>query len=139
VLVSDYLISRPTLHITLPQARTEIHQDVAIHEKGWREAVYSFYPLKINEFNIQDADVIYVDQEPSKPLHITHLNLVAGNIRNIRSPNDAYPSDLALDGTLFGSGRIELKGHANFLSEPHVGVSRLIWPWRGSILNRCFP
>lgn len=122
VLVSDYLISRPILHITLPQATTELRQDVAIQEKGWREAVYSFFPLKINEFKIQDADVTYVDQEPSKPLRITHLNLVAGNIRNVRSPNDAYPSDLVLDGTLFGSGQMEMKGHANFLSEPHVGV-----------------
>jgi hypothetical protein len=122
VLVSDYLISRPTLHITLPQATTELHQGVPIHEKGWREAVYSFYPLKINEFKIEDADVTYVDQEPSKPLHITHLNLLARNIRNIRSPNDAYPSDLDLDGTIFGSGQVEMKGHANFLAEPHMGI-----------------
>ena len=122
VLVSDYLISRPTLHITLPQATKELHQGAPIQEKGWREAVYSFYPLKINEFKIEDADVTYVDQGPSKPLHITHLNLLAGNIRNIRSPNDAYPSDLHLDGTIFGSGQVEMKGHANFLAEPHVGI-----------------
>ena len=61
VLVSDYLISRPTLHITLPQAKKELQEEVPIHEKGWREAVYSFYPIKINEFKIEDADVTYVD------------------------------------------------------------------------------
>src|SRR5262245_5922236 len=42
VLVSDYLVSRPVLHITLPQARQELEEEVPIHEKGWREAVYSF-------------------------------------------------------------------------------------------------
>lgn len=50
VLVSDYVISRPTLHITLPQAKQELHEDVPVHEKGWREAVYAFYPITINQF-----------------------------------------------------------------------------------------
>ncbi len=122
VLVSDYLVSRPVLHITLPQASQELHEGEPIHEKGWREAVYSFYPIKINEFTIEDADVTYVDQDASKPLHVTHLNLLAGNIRNIRSPNDAYPSDLTLDGNIFDSGRIQMQGHANFLAEPHAGI-----------------
>jgi YihY family inner membrane protein len=122
VLVSDYLVSRPVLHITLPQAQQELQEEVPIEEKGWREAVYSFYPIKINEFKIEDADVTYVDQDASKPLHFTHLNLLAANIRNVRSPNDTYPSDLSLDGNIFGSGRIEMQGHANFLAEPHAGI-----------------
>jgi hypothetical protein len=122
VLVSDYLIERPTLHITLSQAKKEVADEVPIQEKGWRDAVYSFYPFKINEFKVVDADVTYVDQDPSKPLHLTHLNLKIGNIRNIRLANNTYPSDLSLDGDLFESGRIELKGHANFLSEPNVGI-----------------
>ena len=122
VLVSDYVITRPIFNITLPQARKELQEEVPIHNKGWREAVYAFYPIKINELTIEDADVTYVDQDPSKPLHVTHLNLLAGNIRNIRSPNDAYPSDLKLDSNIFGSGRIEMKGHANFLADPHASI-----------------
>jgi hypothetical protein len=123
VLVSDYLIDHPTLHITLPQAKKEISDEVSIHEKGWRDAVYSFYPFEINEFKVVEADVTYADQDPSKPLHLTHLNFKVGNIRNIRLPDNTYPSDLSLDGNLFGSGRIELKGHANFLAEPHAGIN----------------
>lgn len=123
VLVSDYVISRPTLHITLPQAKKEIHNEVPIHGHGWRDAVYLFYPVEINEFHIEDADVTYVDQDPSTPLRFTHVNLLAENIRNIRSPNDVYPSDLTLDGNLFGSGRIQMRGHANFLAEPHASIN----------------
>jgi hypothetical protein len=123
VLVSDYLIERPTLHITLPQAKKEVQDEVPIHEKGWRDGVYSFYPFKINEFKVVDADVTYVDQDPSRPLHLTHLNFRVGNIRNIRFADDAYPSDLSLDGNIFGPGRIQLKGHANFLAEPHAGIN----------------
>ena len=121
-LVSDYLVSHPILHITLPQATQELQEEVPIQGKGWREAISSFYPIKINEFKIEDADVTYVDQDASTPLHFTHLNLLAGNIRNIRSPNEAYPSDLTLDGDIFDSGRIQIQGQANFLAEPHAGI-----------------
>jgi Domain of Unknown Function (DUF748) len=122
VLVSDYLIERPTLYITLPQAQKEVEDKVPIHKKGWRDAVYSFYPFDINEFKVVDADVTYVDQNPSRPLHLTHLNFRAGNIRNIKFPDDVYPSDINFQGNIFGSGRIRLDGHANFLAEPRVGI-----------------
>ena len=124
LLVSDYLIERPTLHITLPQARKEVKDlgAVPIHKKGWRDAVYSFYPFDINEFKVVDADVTYVDQDPSRPLHLTHLNFRAGNIRNIHFPNDAYPSDISFQGIIFESGKIRMKGHANFMAEPSAGI-----------------
>ncbi len=123
VLVSDYLISRPTLRITLPQATSGLHEETSRRKERWREGIYSFYPVKINELIIEDADVTYVDQDPSRPLHVTHLNLQAGNIRNIRFPDDTYPSELALNGNLFGTGRLEMNGHANFLAEPHAGIN----------------
>lgn len=122
-LVSDSFMSRPTLHITLPQAKQEVQDDVPIHQKGWQDAVYAFYPLDINEFVIEDADLTYVDQDPSQPLHFTHLNVHVENIRNVRSPTDTYPSGLTMDGTIFGSGRIQIKGHANFLAQPHAGIN----------------
>ena len=100
--------------------------------------MYSFYPLKINEFKIEDADITYVDQDASKPLHLTHLNLLAGNIRNVRSPNDAYPSDLTLESEMFGSGRIQLQGHANFLAEPHAGIKADV-TWQHVALEPLLP
>jgi hypothetical protein len=122
-LVGDSYMSRPTLHITLPQAKQEVQDDVPIHQKGWQDAVYAFYPLDMNKFVIEDADVTYVDQDASKPLHFTHVNVHVENIRNIRSSTDTYPSDLTMDGTIFGSGRIQIKGHANFLAQPHAGIN----------------
>lgn len=121
-IVSDYLIERPVLHITLPQAAKEVKDPVPVKEKGWRDAVYSFYPIKINEFKITDAEGTYVDQDPSRPLVFHHFNFRVGNIRNIHYRNDAYPSDLHLDGILFKSGKVVANGHANFLAEPHMGV-----------------
>jgi len=123
VLVSDYLIERPVLHITLPQAKKEVKDEVPIHEKGWRDAVYSFYPFKINEFKIVDAEVTYVDQDPNKPLRLHHLTFQAGNIRNIHFKDNTYPSDIYVDGVVFDSGKLRLAGKANFMAEPHFGFN----------------
>ena len=122
-LVSDYLIDRPTLHITLPQAKKEVKDEVPIHQKGWRDAVYSFYPFKINEFKVHDAEVTYIDQDPAKPLQLHHLNFRAGNIRNIHFKDNTYPSDIYVDAVMFESGKIRLDGYANFLADPHFAFN----------------
>jgi hypothetical protein len=138
VLVSDYLIDRPVLHIRLPNVKKEARdygkasnnnnkesekERAPLHKKGWREAIYTFYPFKINRFSVVDADFTYVDQDSSRPIHLTDLNFSVANIRNIRFPNDSYPSDFKLEGNVFGSGRIQMNGRANFLSEPNVGIN----------------
>ena len=123
MLVSDTLIERPTLYVTLTQAKKEVNDKVPIHEKGWREAIYSFYPVKINEFKVVNADVTYVDQDPKKPLKLHHLTFRAGNIRNLHYKDSAYPSDIYVDAVVFDSGKIWLKGHANFLAKPHFGFN----------------
>jgi len=69
-----------------------------------------------------DGDVTYVDQGPFKPLHVSHLNLNAENIRNIASQEHVYPSPIHLEAVVFDTGSVWLDGRANFLAEPHVGV-----------------
>lgn len=121
-LVADFLFERPKLHVNLAQATAEIRDKTPMREQGWQEALESIYPLKINLFRVQDGEVTYVDQGPFRPLQITHVNLLIKNIRNVRSPDHVYPSELQLVGTVFDSGKIVLDGKANFLAEPHIGV-----------------
>ena len=121
-VVADFLFERPKLHINLTQARTEIREKTPIRERGWQEALESIYPLKINLFRVKDAEVTYMDQGPFHPLQLSHVNLRAENIRNVRSPDHVYPSEVRLDGVVFGSGKIVLDGNADFLEEPHIGL-----------------
>ncbi len=121
-LVGDLLFERPKLYANLIQAKEEIKSKTPIQERGWQQALESIYPLKIDLFRVLDADITYVDEGPFRPLRLSHLNLLADNIRNVRSPDHVYPSDIHLDGVMFDSGKIVLNGNANFLSEPHVGV-----------------
>jgi hypothetical protein len=121
-VVGDVLVEHPTVHINLKQMQSEAADEVPVQERGWQEAVQAVFPLKINRLYIVDGDLTYEDEGPFRPLHIRQLQVRAGNIRNIRSPEHAYPSDIHLEGVVFDSGKIVLDGHADFLAEPHIGI-----------------
>jgi hypothetical protein len=117
-LVADIEIEKPTVHVNLPQARKEITDPVPVKERGWQEALEAIYPLKINHFEIGNGDVTYVDRGPFKPLHLTDLKLVATNIRNVRSKERTYPSDVRFSARVFDAGRVGAEGQADFMAEP---------------------
>ncbi|HZD54684.1 MAG TPA: DUF748 domain-containing protein, partial [Candidatus Aquicultoraceae bacterium] len=126
-LVADFRLVRPRVHVNLAQVRKEARDPIPVRKRGWQEALQAVYPLKINVFRIEDGDIIYVDQDPDRPLHLSHLTLRAANIRNIRSADRVYPSEVRADGVIFGTGRFEIDGRADFLAEPFPGI-------RGSIV-----
>jgi uncharacterized protein DUF748 len=122
-LVASFILDRPALYVNLKQTKKEIDDRVPVKDRGWQEALESIYPLKINEFTIKDGSVTYVDNGPYPPLQVSQLYFRAENIRNVRSPEHVYPSDLYLEGRVFDTGRLVLDGHANFLAEPQVALN----------------
>jgi hypothetical protein len=124
-LVSDFDLVQPQVYVNLQQLRKERQDEVPVHERGWREAAFAIYPLKVNLFQIKDGSFTYIDQDPERPLKVSHLFFRANNIRNIRSKERVYPSPVHAEGIVFGTGRGELDGHANFLAEPHMGFNTL--------------
>jgi hypothetical protein len=121
-LVADFLFDRPTLHINLQHATSEIKDKVPIDERGWQDALEEIYPLKVNEFTVRDATITYLDDGPFKPLRLSHVNLRARNIRNVHSKDHVYPSDIHVESQVFDAGAFKLNGHANFLAKPHAGI-----------------
>jgi hypothetical protein len=127
-LVADVTFDRPTVHLDLRQVRSEAADPVPARERGWQEALEALtLDLKINRLQILQGDLTYVDRGPFKPLHVSHLKLQADNIRNIRSGERAYPSDVRLEGVVFETGQIWLDGHADFLAQPYPGVEGSLW------------
>src|SRR5882724_9554349 len=78
--------------------------------------------LKIDRFQVREGDLTYLDAGPFKPLHLSRINATAENIRNIRSKERVYPSDVHVEGLVFDAGTLWLDGHADFLAEPHATV-----------------
>jgi len=121
-LVAEFKLERPKININLQQLRSEATSKVSLKERGWQQAVEDIYPLKINTLKINDASITYIDQDPKKPLVLSHLNLRATNIRNIHLPDRVYPSSFHLDTAIFGTGHGSIDGAANLLAEPYPGV-----------------
>ena len=121
-LVADFELVRPTLYINREHLEAEKKDDVPVSDHGWQDALQAIYPLKINNFTIEDGDVTYVEAGQSQPLRVSNLQARARDIRNVRSEPGDYPSPLRLTATIFDRGRLAIEGHADFLAEPHAGV-----------------
>ncbi len=124
-LVSDFQIDQPKVYLNLAQIRQENRDKVPVQKKGWQEALEDIYPLKVNLLQINDGAFTYIDTDPKRPLQLTHLFVQANNIRNIRAPERVYPSPIHAEGIVFGTGRGEIDGHANFLARPYAGVNSI--------------
>ena len=122
-LVGDQSIDGPIVHFTRPQAAKEVQDVVDAKKGGWQEALFAIYPVKINEFRINDGEVFYKETSKSKPIHVSGLNFKAQNIRNVRSKPNEYPSPVHLEAVLFDSGRLTLDGQADFFGEPLPGIN----------------
>lgn len=119
-LVADFELDNPTMRFDLRQFNQEARDETPIKEKGWQDAVKAIYPLKINRFVIRNADITYIDKGPFRPLRLTKVNFLAENIRNVESEEGTYPSPVEVSGVVFDTGKLELKGNADFLAEPHL-------------------
>jgi hypothetical protein len=120
-LVADAVFDGPRVHVNLPQLREEDRDQVKVQDRGWQQALESIYPLKFNLVQVRNGDLVYIDADPKKPLHISRWNATASNIRNIRSRDRVYPSPIHTDGVVFDTGKAVLDGNADFLAEPFPG------------------
>jgi len=121
-LVADFKLENPSVYANLTQLQEEARDQVPFNEHGWQDAFQAIYPLKINELRVVNGSVFYQDQSDFRPLHATHVELLATNIRNIQSRERDYPSTLHAQGDLFDKGTFSIDGHADFLARPIPGV-----------------
>jgi len=121
-VVANFRFQEPELYADRTHVEKEAKDPTPLTQHGWQEAFEAIYPLKINEVKIVDGRVTYVDDGPYKPLTLRRVNVVAENIRNVRSRDRVYPSELRVDAQVFEAGKLSIDGNADFLAEPHLGV-----------------
>ena len=121
-LVADFRFDRPAFHIDLRHAQQEAKEKVPVHERGWQEAAFAAYPLKINLLRIVDGDITYAEKGPLEPIHLSGIDFRAGNIRNARSRSGEYPSDVHLHTKLQDRATIGVEGHADFFAIPQAAI-----------------
>ena len=120
--VADFRLDNPKLYVNLKQLSEEAKKETPVTQRGWQEAFQAIYPLKINKFKLVNGEVTYIDEGPFKPLRLSAVNIDADNIRNVRSKERTYPSELHVDAVVFDNGKLVIDGNADFLADPHPGV-----------------
>ena len=121
-LVANVNLSAPRIHIDQAQFRSERNSKTPLRQKGWQDALESVYPFKINRFAISDGDITYIDNPPTRPLHLANVNFVTDNIRNIHEPDKVYSSRFRATMVVFDKGKLTLEGRANYLMKPFPGM-----------------
>lgn len=121
-LVADFRFDRPAFHIDLRHAEKEATDEKPVEARGWQEAAFAVYPLKINLLRIVDGELTYTDKGPLEPLHVTKIDFHAGNIRNVRSKEGEYPSDVHLYATVLDTAHLRADGHADFFAMPTAAL-----------------
>src|SRR5262245_33307738 len=121
-IVAYFAFIDPVLYADRRQVDAEAADPTPLKEHGWQEAFQKIYPLKINRLRISNGTVTYIDQGPFKPLELKGVQILAENIRNVRSKEHTYPSLLRVEATVFEKGRITVDGNPDFLAEPQPGV-----------------
>lgn len=121
-IVADFSMDEPEVYVDRGHLVQELKDETPVEERGWQEALQAIYPLKLNEFRVRNGTVTYVDADRAEPVTLQNLQVVINDVRNVRSAPDVYPSPVRIDAVVFGSGRLRIDGHADFLRVPHLGV-----------------
>jgi hypothetical protein len=121
-LVADFRLVEPAVYVDRRHVEEEERDEVPVQERGWQDALEAIHPLQINRFSVVDGTLTYVEAGPSRPLQLSHVHGVAGNIRKVQGGDRRYPSPVEVEAVVFGRGRLSLDGHADFLARPHAGV-----------------
>jgi hypothetical protein len=121
-LVADFEIIEPKLHFDQKQGEKELEDATPVQDRGWQEAAQEIYPLDLNEVDIVGGEITYRPAGRFQPLHLRNVDLRAANIRNIRSRDREYPSELNVDAVVFEDGKLRVDGNADFLAEPYAGI-----------------
>lgn len=125
-VVADFRVERPKIYADRQHLESEMKDPTPVKEHGWQQAFEAIYPLKINRVRIVDGQVTYVDDTRFEPLRLSRIDVTAENIRNIRSKDRVYPSDLRADAVVFDRGKLVIDGNADFLAEPHLAVKGVV-------------
>jgi hypothetical protein len=117
-VVANTTFDRPEVFLTTDQAVQEAKDPKPVSDRGWQDALTTVYPLEVNSLRVTHGTLTYFDGTEGAPVRLDHVQFVAGNIRNVRSHAEPYPSPIYLDTTIFQTGQLHATGSADFLAKP---------------------
>ena len=119
-MVAKFDFYNPVLFVDRNHLEQEAKDETPVTEHGWQEALEEVYPFKINVFRLFNGTATYVDRGGTRPLELRKITIAAYNMRNVRSKDREYPSEIHAEMAVFDKGTAVLDGQADLLAEPRL-------------------
>ncbi len=114
-LVGELVFDQPVLIFT--ENKVEL-ADVSQDTSDFRELLSNFMPVDINNCEIRDGKLAYIDKTrtPNLDLAITNLDAKAANLRNVYKNTEVLPATIDATGNVY-QGNMKLEMRLNPLAE----------------------
>ncbi|MGP1993950.1 DUF748 domain-containing protein [Zobellia laminariae] len=115
-IVSEIEMNRPKIIYVLEDQQ---EGGTAPEADDWTKALTDLVPISINNLQITDGTVAFVQVQanPTIDLNLKNLNLNATNLRNVVQKKRTLPSDIHATATSIGQGDLVLDGKMNLVKE----------------------
>ena len=115
-IVSEIEMNRPKIIYVLEDQQ---EGGTAPEADDWTKALTDLVPISINNLQITDGTVAFVQVQanPTIDLNLKNLNLNATNLRNVVQKERTLPSDIHATATSIGQGDLVLDGKMNLVKE----------------------
>lgn len=88
-------------------------------EADWTQFIDDLTPFDINRLGVSGGKISYIDPAAQPPvnLYIENIHATVTNLRNVDEKQTALPSDLAVQGSSIGNGKLTIQGQGNILKK----------------------
>lgn len=116
-LVGEVVMNRPELNFI--KAKSDADSQYRFSEQ-WIEQGKKLFPFQFNRIEINGGRITYLDRmaEPSVPLDLQGLKVLALNISNVVAKPGELPADIKMNATIFDSGSVVFTARADLNREP---------------------
>jgi Domain of Unknown Function (DUF748) len=104
VILQNPDFERPIIRV--PRLSASIHWGAVVHGRVAAD-------VEVGSFT-------YVEAGQTRPLTVSHIEVVAKQVGKVPSAADVYPSPVRITGVVFDNGLLQMDGRADFLGVPHV-------------------
>jgi hypothetical protein len=120
-VAADVEVDSPAVDVARPQLIRALDDPVPLNKKGRHEVLQAFKARRLHALVVRDGSFTYVEGGRSRPLTLTRIEAAATDVGTAPSATDPYPSRVRVTGVVFDDGWLQMDGHADLLSAPHVG------------------
>jgi Domain of Unknown Function (DUF748) len=125
-VAADLELDSPAVDVDRTQLSRVLDNPTPLTEKGREEALRALQNRQLNALVVRNGSLTYVEDGQTRPLMLSRVEALATEIGTLPSAADVYPSRVRITGVVADDGWLQMDGHADLLSVPHVGIKATV-------------